>query len=60
LDFCTKTLGCTAAFNTDGLNWDEEVTEAANGKGVDIIVDLIGLAVFQEISESPPEMQELF
>lgn len=46
LDFCTKTLGCTVAFNTNSSNWDHEVIKATNGKGVDIIVDLIGPAVF--------------
>ncbi|KAF3405431.1 Quinone oxidoreductase [Talaromyces pinophilus] len=46
LDFCTKTLDCTAAFNTNSPNWDQEVMKATNGKGVDIVVDLVGPAVF--------------
>jgi NADPH:quinone reductase-like Zn-dependent oxidoreductase len=45
-DFCVKTLGCTAAFNTTNPNWTDEVLKATDGKGVDIIADLIGPDVF--------------
>lgn len=44
--FCVKTLGCTAAFNTTKPGWEDEVLKATGGKGVDIIADLIGPAVF--------------
>lgn len=45
-DFCVNELGCTAAFNTTDPTWPEQVMEATGGKGVDIIADLIGPAVF--------------
>ena len=41
-DFCVKTIGSKAAYNTTTTKWDEEVLKATNGKGVDIIVDFIG------------------
>lgn len=45
-EFCVKTLGCTAAFNTTNPNWADEVIKTNGGKGVDIIADLIGPNVF--------------
>ncbi|OCL14333.1 quinone oxidoreductase putative [Glonium stellatum] len=45
-DFCVKTLGCTAAFKTTDPNWADEALKVTDGKGVDIIADLIGPAVF--------------
>ncbi|KAF2664361.1 NAD(P)-binding protein [Microthyrium microscopicum] len=47
-DFCIKTLGCTAAFNTTKPGWEDEVMKATGGKGVDIIADLIGPSVFAQ------------
>ncbi|KKP04647.1 zinc-binding dehydrogenase [Trichoderma harzianum] len=47
-DFCVNTLGATAAFNTTDPNWVDQVMKATDGKGVDIIADLIGPDVFAE------------
>ncbi|KAM0471225.1 hypothetical protein ACHAPX_009405 [Trichoderma viride] len=47
-DFCVNTLGATAAFNTTDPNWADQVLKATDGKGVDIIADLIGPDVFAE------------
>lgn len=41
--FCVEELGSKAAYNTTTTKWDEEVLKATDGKGVDIIVDFIGL-----------------
>ncbi|KAH8812789.1 hypothetical protein F5884DRAFT_843907 [Xylogone sp. PMI_703] len=45
-DFCVNNLGATAAFNTNDPNWTDQILEVTRGKGVDIIVDLIGPSVF--------------
>jgi NADPH:quinone reductase-like Zn-dependent oxidoreductase len=45
-DFCVKTLGATAAYNTQKQDWVAEVLKATDGKGVDIIVDFIGPTTF--------------
>lgn len=43
VQFCKEKLGSTDAYNTTTTKWDEEVLKATDGKGVDIIVDFIGL-----------------
>lgn len=45
-EFCVKTLGATAAYNTQKQDWAAEVLKATDGKGVDIIVDFIGPTTF--------------
>jgi len=45
-DFCVQKIGAKAAFNTKTHKWDEEVSKATDGKGVDIIVDFIGPDTF--------------
>jgi NADPH:quinone reductase-like Zn-dependent oxidoreductase len=45
-EFCVKTLGCTAAFNTTNPNWADEIIKTNGGKGIDIVADLIGPSVF--------------
>ena len=45
-EFCVKTLGATAAYNTQKQDWAAEVLKATDGKGVDIIVDFIGPITF--------------
>lgn len=45
-DFCVKELGAKAAYNTQKEKWDEAVLRDTDGKGVDIIVDLIGPEAF--------------
>lgn len=47
--FCTEKLGTNAAYNTTTTKWDEEVLKATNGKGVDIIVDFIGLCSLNDL-----------
>ena len=47
-EFCKQTLGCTAVFNTSEPDWADQVKRATDGRGVDIIVDLIGPAVFPD------------
>lgn len=47
-DFCVKKLGAKAAFNTQKVDWADEVLQATDGKGVDIIVDFIGAPTFAQ------------
>lgn len=47
-DFCVKQLGANAAFNTQKVDWADEVLRATGGKGVDIIVDFIGAPTFAQ------------
>ncbi|KAK5168879.1 uncharacterized protein LTR77_006188 [Saxophila tyrrhenica] len=44
--FCVDELGAKAAYNTKTQKWEEEVSKATDGKGVDIIVDYIGADTF--------------
>ena len=46
--FCKDTLGATAAFNTQKVDWVDEVMKATDGKGVDLIVDFIGPQTFAQ------------
>lgn len=46
VEFCVKQLGIKAAYNTTTAKWDEEVLKATGGRGVDIIVDLVGPDTF--------------
>lgn len=46
-DFCTRTLGCDAAFNTTAGGWAERALEATGGKGVDVVIDFVGADTFQ-------------
>lgn len=41
-EFLVKELGVTAAYNTKKTDWAQEVLKATDGKGVDLIVDVIG------------------
>lgn len=45
-DFCVKSLGATAAFNSDKGDWSSELLKATDGKGVDVIVDFMGAGFF--------------
>lgn len=40
--FCEESLGADKAFNTTTGNWADELLEATDGKGVDVIIDFIG------------------
>ena len=46
--FCVDQLGATAAFNSEKSDWAEDVLKATDGKGVDVIVDYIGAAYFDQ------------
>lgn len=46
VDFCVKDIGVKEAYNTTTTKWDEELLRATGGRGVDLIVDLIGPATF--------------
>lgn len=48
LDFCTKELGATAAFNYKTENFAEKILEATDGQGVDLIIDMVGQSHFQK------------
>ena len=47
-DFITKELGATAAVNYKTQDWAKEIKEKTNGKGVDYIVDFVGVTYFQK------------
>ena len=40
--FCKEELGATGAFNTKKTDWVDEVLKATDGKGVDVILDMVG------------------
>lgn len=46
VEFAVKELGATAAFNLKTQDWAQEVLNATDGKGVDVIVDFIGKDTF--------------
>ncbi|KAI4135386.1 MAG: hypothetical protein LQ347_000716 [Umbilicaria vellea] len=46
VDFC-KELGATAGFNYHNQDWAQEILNATDGKGVDIVIDFIGQNYFQ-------------
>ncbi|KAF2664633.1 NAD(P)-binding protein [Microthyrium microscopicum] len=46
--FLVKELGIDGAFNTTHSTWADELFEATNGEGVDVIIDYIGAPVFQD------------
>lgn len=45
--FCVDELGVTAAFNYKKQDWAQEILKATDGKGVDVIIDLVGASHFQ-------------
>ena len=45
IDHC-KSLGATEGFNYKTQDWSQEVLNATNGKGVDVIIDFIGADYF--------------
>jgi NADPH:quinone reductase-like Zn-dependent oxidoreductase len=47
IDFCVKELGATAGFNYKTQDWAEEILKATGGKGVDLVIDLVGPSYFQ-------------
>ncbi|KAH9807333.1 Zinc-binding dehydrogenase [Teratosphaeria destructans] len=47
-EFCVKTLGSDAAYNTTTTDWAGEVKKATGGKGVDVIVDFVGPGTFAD------------
>lgn len=47
IDFLTRELGVTAAFNYRTQDWAAELQRATNGQGVNLIVDFIGAGYFQ-------------
>lgn len=47
IDFCVRELGATAGFNYNTQDWAQEVLDATDGQGVDIIVDFVGGPYFQ-------------
>ncbi|CEL05540.1 hypothetical protein BJX68DRAFT_232980 [Aspergillus pseudodeflectus] len=48
IKFCVEQLGATAGFNYRTQNWADEILKATDNKGVDVIVDYIGAAYFQD------------
>ena len=47
IDFCIKELGATAGFNYNTQDWAQEILNATDGKGVDVIIDFVGASYFQ-------------
>lgn len=47
IDFC-KELGATEGFNYRTTDWARELLKATNGKGVNLIVDLVGANYFNQ------------
>jgi len=46
VDFCTKELGATAAYNYKTQDFGQEILAATDQKGVDVIVDPVGQSHF--------------
>jgi NADPH:quinone reductase-like Zn-dependent oxidoreductase len=46
VEFCTF-MGATAAWNYRTSNWEEEIRNATQGEGVDVIIDFVGQKYFQ-------------
>ena len=47
IDFCVNELGATAGFNYKTQDWANEILEATEGKGVDLVIDFVGQSYFQ-------------
>ena len=47
IEFC-KGLGATEGFSYKEGDWSEEILKATGGKGVDVIIDFIGAAYFDQ------------
>lgn len=45
--FCTDELGVTAAYNYKTQDWSQEIMQVTQGRGVDVIIDLVGASHFQ-------------
>ncbi|KAE8375811.1 hypothetical protein BDV26DRAFT_267140 [Aspergillus bertholletiae] len=47
VDFCLDKLGVTAGHNYRTHNWASEILKAADGRGINIIIDFVGATQFQ-------------